>query len=369
MEKPVVGTLLDSFGAFGQFNLATYYVTCFGALPSSLRVILPAEKPKDTLDDVIQAIDLPKFSFEPVLKEWRSGEEKKSDDFFPEEYAGEYLFKSMSARMLIQVTCHYHSIEVTFAYDVNDTSSEIWLLETSHKLQTTFRTEDKPKFRVLIAQDGMFSTEEVETADFNTIDINELYNDDFPSVDEVISASIPKNESGMILLHGEPGTGKTTYIKHLISKFKDKKFIFIQNDFVRELLKPSFIAFLLQNKDAILIIEDAEKVVVARESSSDESVVSTLLQLTDGLFSDFLNIKIICTFNTNLDRIDKALLRKGRMIAKYNFAPLSPEKTAALAKKLGYDDVTGTLTLADIFGYDKENFNKAAKKGMGFSQR
>jgi len=214
----------------------------------------------------------------------------------------------------------------------------------------------------------MFSTEEVETGDFNTIDINELYNDDFANADEVITASIPKKESGMILLHGEPGTGKTTYIKHLISRFKDKKFIFIQNDFVRELLKPSFIAFLLQNKDAVLIIEDAEKVVVARDSSSDESVVSTLLQLTDGLFSDFLNIKIVCTFNTNLDRIDKALLRKGRMIAKYNFTPLSPEKTTALAKKLGHESVTGSLTLADIFGYDKQSFTKSSKKSMGFAQ-
>ena len=68
----------------------------------------------------------------------------------------------------------------------------------------------------------------------------------------------------MILLHGDPGTGKTTYIKHLIYKFLDKEFIFIQNDFVRDLLKPSFISFLLQNKNAILIIEDAEKVVVTR---------------------------------------------------------------------------------------------------------
>ncbi len=368
MEKSVVGTILNSFGAFGQFNLGAYYVTCFGVLPSSLKVNLPAEKPKDTVDEVLKTIDLTKFSFEPVLKDWRTGEENKAEDIF-DDYAYEFLFKSSSGRMLIQVMCHHHSLELTFAYDVNDTAAEAWLLETSHKLQNTYRAVDKPKFRVLIAQDGMFSTEEVETNEFDSIIIKELYNDDFTEVDELISASMSKKESGMILLHGEPGTGKTTYIKHLISKFKDKKFIFIQNDFVRELLKPSFIAFLLQNKDAILIIEDAEKVVVARENSSDESVVSTLLQLTDGLFSDFLNIKIVSTFNTNLDRIDKALLRKGRMIAKYNFTPLSPEKTAALAKKLGHDDITGSLTLADIFGYDKQNFGNTTKKGIGFTQR
>ena len=117
-----------------------------------------------------------------------------------------------------------------------------------------------------------------------------------------------------------------------------------------------------------MVIEDAEKVVVSRDHSSDASVVSTILQLTDGLFSDFLNIKIICTFNTNIERVDKALLRKGRMIAKYNFGTLSPEKTSALAKKLGHDNIAGSLTLADIFGIDKPEFGDTAKKGIGFMQ-
>ena len=149
MEKPVVGTLIDSFGAFGQFNLGAYYVTCFGILPSSLKVDLDAETPKETVDAVIKAIDLPKHSFEPVFKEWRTGEEKPNEDLF-DEYASEFLFKSTTARMLVQVVCHYRSLEVMFIYDVNDSASETWLLETSHKLQNSFRAEDKPKFRVLI---------------------------------------------------------------------------------------------------------------------------------------------------------------------------------------------------------------------------
>ena len=367
MEKSVMGSLLDSFGAFGQFNLSAYYVTCFGVLPSNLKVHLPSEKPRDAVDTILQMIDLEKNSFAPVLKDWRLDENKKDEEDIFDEFAYEFLFKSEPRRMVLQIECHHHSLDVNFTYDIKDTETEAWILATSRQLQGAFKSTDKPKFRALIAQDGMFNTEEVETSDFISIDVKEFYNDDFIEIDKIISESIQKKESGMILLHGEPGTGKTTYIKHLISKFKDKKFIFIQNDFVKELLKPSFLAFLLQNKDALLIIEDAEKVVVARDSSTDESVVSTLLQLTDGLFSDFLNIKIICTFNTNLDRIDKALLRKGRMIAKYNFMPLSAEKTAALAKKLGHEGVTGSLTLADIFGYDHQNFSKPAKKGIGFS--
>ena len=368
MKKQGLGNLLDSFGAFGQFNLGAYYVTCFTVLPSSLKVSLYSEEPRDTVDAVLQTIDLARHSLEPVSKDWRLEESRKHTDEQYDEFAYEFLFKSEPMRLVLQILCHHRSLEIAFAYDIAERETEAWILETSRHLQNTYKTTDKPKFKVLIAQDGMFNTEEVETSDFVSIDIRELYNDDFQEVDALISSSIQKKESGMILLHGEPGTGKTTYIKHLISKFKEKKFIFIQNDFVKELLKPSFIAFLLQNRDALLIIEDAEKVVVARDNSSDESVVSTLLQLTDGLFSDFLNIKIICTFNTNLDRIDKALLRKGRMIAKYNFLPLSAEKSAALARKLGHEGVAGSMTLADIFGYDHLSYNRPTRKNIGFAQ-
>jgi SpoVK/Ycf46/Vps4 family AAA+-type ATPase len=223
-----------------------------------------------------------------------------------------------------------------------------------------------PGFKVLAAANGGFYTEDVNTMDFRSVDIGELYNDDFADIDLIITQSLTKNEAGIILLHGDPGTGKTTYIKHLISKFRDKEFIFVQNDFVSDLLKPVFISFLLQNRNAILIIEDAEKVVISRDQESNDSVVSTILQLTDGLFSDFLNIKIICTFNTTIDRLDKALLRKGRMIAKYKFSALVPEKAAALAQKLGHENVTGSLTLADIFGLDKPEFNNPSQKTIGF---
>lgn len=366
MEKPVVGTLLDAYSTFGHFELTAYYSICFGIIPSSLKLDLPVERSKDEIDSILQSMDLQQFGFTAVFKEWIPDDAKNTKPF--EDLVVEYLFKSDARRTLLHFTCQVNAFDIRFLYDIDLPDSEKWVLETSRKLQQKYRATKTPKFKVLIQQDGMFTTEDVEIANFEAINIQELYNDDFVEMDAIITASMQKRESGMVLLHGEPGTGKTTYIKHLICKYQNKQFIFIQNDFVKDLLKPSFISFLLQNKNAILIIEDAEKVVVSRADSSDGSVVSTILQLTDGLFSDFLNIKIICTFNTNIDHIDKALLRKGRMIAKYNFSPLSAEKASALAKKLGYENVTGSLTLADIFGLDKRGFDKSAKKTIGFSQ-
>jgi len=369
MDSPVYGTPLDAFSAFGRFELTKYYAICFGALPSTLKIHLPVERSKDAIDAILQDLNLRAIGFSVVFKNWITNHthEPNPGPFPFDDIAVEYVFKNEKDRMLIDFTCHVKSLEIEFLYDIGNPESEKWILETSRALQEKFQAPKLPKFKVLIYQDGIFNTEDINTGDFQSINIRELYNDDFIEIDRIVNEALQKQESGMVLLHGEPGTGKTTYIKHLICKHQDKQFIFIQNDFVRDLLKPNFISFLLQNKNAILIIEDAEKVVVTRENSVDDSVVSTILQLTDGLFSDFLNIKIVCTFNTNIERIDKALLRKGRMIAKYKFTPLSPEKTAALAKKLGHEYIGGSLTLADIFGLDKRGFDQLAKKAIGFS--
>ena len=365
MEDMSLASLFDGFSHHNNgFKLFRYFATCFGALPSSIKVVLPAEGSKAVLDSILQHMGLERFSFVPVFKNWHTDDSK--DARMTNDYAYEYVFKSESGRMLIHFVSQFQSILIHFLYSLDNLESEQWILETNHKLRSTYGSDKLPGFKVLVASDSGFYTEDVNTVDFRSIDITELHNDDFADVDSIITASLTKNQAGIVLLHGDPGTGKTTYIKHLISKFQDKDFIFIQNDFVKDLLKPAFVSFLLNNKNAILIIEDAEKVVTTRENSYEDSVVSTILQLTDGLFSDFLNIKIICTFNTTIDRLDKALLRKGRMIAKYRFSPLAPEKTAALARKLGHENITGSLTLADIFGLDKPGFRNVPQKTIGF---
>jgi len=366
MDETRLTDLLDMLGQNDHFSLFPYYVVSFNTIPSAIKLNLPNEGSKEFIDSIIQNLELENFSFKPVFKNWRTENAKSA--VISDNYASEYVFKSEAHRMLIHIIAQRRFTHVHFLYDLNDAEAEAWALNKHHNLRSLYGDEKKkPGFKVLVMSEGRFYTDDIDTMDFESVDINELYNDDFIEVDKIISNSIQKTESGMILLHGEPGTGKTTYIKHLICKHTDKQFIFIQNDFVRELLNPSFVSFLLQNKNSVLLIEDAEKVVVSRENSSSSSIVSTILQLTDGLFSDYLNIKIICTFNTNIDRIDKALLRKGRMIAKYRFTPLSPEKTAALAEKLGHENVSGGLTLADIFRREKPGFDQIEKKSIGFS--
>ena len=75
-------------------------------------------------------------------------------------------------------------------------------------------------------------------------------------------------------------------------------------------MNPDFIELLINNPNTVLIIEDAENIVMDRKHSQSSSV-SNLLNISDGLLADFLNVQLICTFNNlPLTLIDNALPRK-----------------------------------------------------------
>ncbi|MGO8056094.1 hypothetical protein, partial [Rhizobium leguminosarum] len=67
---------------------------------------------------------------------------------------------------------------------------------------------------------------------------------------------------------------------------------------------------------------------------NNSSSVSNLLNISDGLLADFLNVQLVCTFNSSLTFIDTALLRKGRLIAKYEFGKLGITKAQLLSTHL-----------------------------------
>ena len=82
---------------------------------------------------------------------------------------------------------------------------------------------------------------------------------------------------------------------------------------------------------------------------------------------DHVTAGIICTFNTDLTAIDKALLRKGRLIAKYEFKELTIEKSKQLFESLGHDvNVKEEMTLAEIYNFHEQTFDLSRKR-IGFT--
>ncbi len=171
--------------------------------------------------------------------------------------------------------------------------------------------------------------------------------------------------SGLYLLFGKPGTGKTSFIKDVLNKIS-KKALFISPCFTEELTSPSLISLLMDYPDSILVIEDAETVLMERKADNS-SAVSNLLNLTDGFLADFLNLKIICTFNTELNSIDDALLREGRLQGMHEFTKFDPERAQQIANVLDRDiQADRPMTLAEICGSEIDSM-EYKPKNIGFS--
>ncbi len=355
--------LLDAFKSYNSPEIEAYYSICYNTLPSRLLLETPLEATKANMESIIEVIQLSSQQLEVVLKYWNT--ENSSNADFSKDFPYQYLLKSSSKKLMLWLSLGNDELIAKFLYDISDPDIETWVIDTNHKLRSKFGLSRTPVFKVLSRSHSEFYTEDVKTNSFLS-DVPKMYNDDFVQVNELIEKSLTSNNAGLILFHGSPGTGKTSYIKNLITKFDTLSFIFLQNEFINELLNPDFISFLLKNRNAILLIEDAEKVLTTREYSNENSVVSTILQLTDGLFSDYLNIKIICTFNTSIEKIDKALLRKGRMIAYYEFKPLAAEKASELLKSMELEPTEDEMTLADIFNYRSKEFRANDAKKIGF---
>ena len=255
-------------------------------------------------------------------------------------------------------------------YDDKTDKSEIMDLASGLAKFTKPSKKRKARFYMITKDYDGFSLSKFKVNKTNT-DTSLHYNDDFISFDsDVKGFLLDKNRNGMILMHGASGTGKTTYIRHLIHQIK-RKFIFLPLFMAESLSSPDLLPFLSDYKNSILIIEDCEKLIVDRESGNAQNEIATLLNLSDGLLSDALGIKLICTFNTGLSNIDKALLRKGRMVNRYEFKELTVEKAIKLSKKhnLKYKG-DEPITLGDLFNIEKENeTNTITKKTIGFNVR
>lgn len=226
--------------------------------------------------------------------------------------------------------------------------------------------ESQPNIYLLVSNGRGLNTEPLILTNPNLI-LEDNYNDDFLKIHDVIFNRINQpNDKGLVLLHGKPGTGKTTYIRHLISAI-DKKVIFLPPNLAACMTNPELLSLLIDNPNCVLVIEDAENILMNREHNG-VSPVSALLNLTDGLLSDCLNIQVICSFNTDLSNLDAALLRKGKLITNYEFKPLEIAKAQKLASKLGASiQIEKPTILADIYNHNDLDFKAAQRKTVGFS--
>lgn len=231
----------------------------------------------------------------------------------------------------------------------------------------TFKSEEEGEHRIHIIQELKYGLDLTPLPiDETELDINLYYNDDFAEVHQLIQTRLNKEkDKGIVLLHGLPGTGKTSYLRYLIGSLT-KKVLFVSPSMASNMMSPEFLDLLIEHPDSVLVIEDAENIILDRNYRSNQSV-SNLLNISDGLLSDCLNVQIICTFNSSLQLVDKALLRKGRLIAQYEFQRLSVQKAQELARVTGRAiNVSKPMTLAEILNPASTHYDEPTTEIIGF---
>ncbi len=186
--------------------------------------------------------------------------------------------------------------------------------------------------------------------------------------DYLVEALTVKPKKGIALLHGLPGTGKSMYIRYLISLLaENRSVIYLPNQMISCITDPNFIPLMADYANSLIVIEDADEAIKSRKNGGN--TVDKLLNLADGILSDFLGTQIICTFNNDITTIDDALLRKGRLILKHKFDKLSIEQSQKLSDSLGFENkINREMTLAEIYNQNDKFEEKLGGQQIGFGR-
>ena len=287
------------------------------------------------------------------------------------DLSSQSLYVNVDMKMMVRITGNTNRIkdnlvQLDIVYDI--TQGPLSKQLDLDKIKTFEKSKKKANIQLVKSEMGQLDTEEYDLF-VPPINLKLNYGESFLKVNDVIINKLNENNGkGIILLHGDPGTGKTSYIKYLTTLIKEKDILFIPPSMAEMLSEPSIIPFLMDHKNSILIIEDAERVISDREGNGSPAGVSNILNLTDGILGDCLSIQIVATFNMKREKIDQALLRKGRLIAEHKFEKLTVEESNKLLKHIKKDHkVSEGLTLADIYNIDVEVHRPTKEKSkLGF---
>jgi len=174
-----------------------------------------------------------------------------------------------------------------------------------------------------------------------------------------------RGPENVLLLIGPPGTGKSTFIKHIIAQSQRNALVTYDPKIIE---KDGIFAMFIEGDYGAMILEDADAFLGTRTSGNE--LMHKFLNSSDGIISTHGKKLIFSTNLESVEDIDPALLRAGRCYAVVRFRNLSDHEAALFVKDHNIEDWEPTpgetYSLASLYNRAGRNRTQTKRK-IGFT--